>query len=186
MSIKLFLLQFAFLYAPFVRPPIEQIDQNLYRGPDPSVREIYALHDKGFKTIVSIRTNQEDKKRKLCEKLGMRWVNIRTGVFLLPTDEQFDQFRATINKPENLPCLVSCELGMDRAGVYIAAHRMADQNWSAQKMVEEFHTHHQKRWWPVFRKYQQRVISYAERRQKQYSSHMPVLSDKSSAEVSSH
>lgn len=156
---------------------MEQIGPNLYRGPDPSAREIRALHDKGFKTIISIRTNSEEKKRKLCERLGMRWVNIPTGVFLVPTDDQFDQFRAIINQPENLPCLVSCELGMDRAGVYIAAHRVADENWSEKQMREEFCTHHQKRWWPVFRKYQRHVISYAERRQGQSRASEASMSD---------
>ena len=184
MGVKLFLLQFAFLYAPFVHPPMEQIGPGLYRGPDPKVREIYELHDKGFKTIISIRTNAEDKKRRLCDKLGMRWVHISTGVFKTPSEDQFDQFRAIINKPENLPCLVSCELGMDRAGVYIAAHRMADENWSAQQMEEEFRTHHQKRWWPVFRKYQKHVVGYAGRRQgQQYYAQAPVASDEYQAEA---
>lgn len=167
MDAKTLLLQFAFLYAPFYHPPMEQIGFNLYRGPDPSVREIHMLHEKGFKTVVSIRTNSENKKRDLCEKLGMRWVNIKTGVFLLPTDDQFDQFCSVVNDPKNLPCLVSCELGMDRTGIYIAAHRMADEGWTLQKMNDEFRTHHQKCWWPSFRKYQARVAAYVERRREQ-------------------
>jgi protein tyrosine phosphatase (PTP) superfamily phosphohydrolase (DUF442 family) len=182
-DIKTLLLQLAFMYAPLVRPPMEQIGPNLYRGSDPTMREICALHEKGFKTIISIRTNAEDKKRKLCEKLGMRWVNIKTGVFLLPTDDQFDQFRAIINEPENRPCLVSCELGMDRVGVYIAAHRMADENWSERQMREEFRTHHQKRWWPIFRKYQQLVVGYAERRKGQYSAQVPGVNHQYQAEA---
>jgi protein tyrosine/serine phosphatase len=162
---------------------MEQIGANLYRGSDPTVREIYALHEKGFKTVISIRTNAEEKKRKLCEKLGMHWVNIKTGVFLLPTDDQFDHFREVINKPENRPCLVSCELGMDRAGVYIAAHRMADENWSEEQMTQEFRMHHQKRWWPVFRKYQKLVVGYAARRQGQYSASAPSMSHQYQSEA---
>ena len=169
MDIKTLLLQFAFLYAPLCHPPIERIGVDLYRGPDPSMREIQVLHDKGFKTIVSIRTNSETKKRDLCAKLGMRWVNIKTGVFLLPTDDQFDRFCSIVNDPKNLPCLVSCELGMDRAGVYVAAHRMADEGWTLQQMNDEFRAHHQKRWWPVFRKYQGCVATYVEKRREQYS-----------------
>ena len=51
---------------------------------------------------------------------------------------------------------------MDRTGVYLAAYRMADLHWSAQQIHEDFRTHHQKVWWPVFRKYERHVIEYAE------------------------
>jgi hypothetical protein len=59
---------------------------------------------------------------------------------------------------------MSCEVDMDRTGVYLAAYRMVDQNWSPQQMREEFSKHHKKVWWPTFRKYQRVVISYAEKR----------------------
>lgn len=167
MGVKLFLLQFAFLYAPFVHPPMEQIGPTLYRAPDPKIKEIYQLHDKGFKTIISIRTNPQDKKRRLCEKLGMRWVNIKTGVFKVPTEDQFDQFRSIVNDPVAQPCLVSCEIGMDRVGVYVAAHRMVDQKWTPEQVREEFKRNHQKTWWPTFRKYDDCVIAYAEEKKKE-------------------
>src|SRR5258708_226076 len=118
MSIQSLLIQVAFLYAPFVHSPTQEVMPNIFRGHDPKIQEIMALHDKGFKTIVSLRTNPESKKRRYCDKLGMKWIQIRTGVFLTPTDEQFDQFRAIVKNPANLPCYVSCEIDMDRTSVY--------------------------------------------------------------------
>jgi protein tyrosine phosphatase (PTP) superfamily phosphohydrolase (DUF442 family) len=157
-------VQFAFLYAPFLHCVTEQVTPTLYRGPDPKVKDIYALHEKGIKTIISLRTNSEEKKRKLCEKLGMKWIQIKTGVFLTPTDEQFDQFRSIVNDPKSQPVLACCEIDMDRTGVYLATYRMVDQHWTAQQMAEEFAAHHQKKWWPPFRKYERKVIAYAEKR----------------------
>jgi protein tyrosine phosphatase (PTP) superfamily phosphohydrolase (DUF442 family) len=156
-------IQFAFLYAPFLHCVTEQVTPTLYRGGDPKIKDIYSLHDRGFKTIISLRTNSEEKKRKLCEKLGMKWIQIKTGVFLTPTDEQFDQFRAIVNDPKNQPCLAACEIDMDRTGVYIATYRMVDQHWTAQQMEDEFSSHHQKKWWPPFRKYERAVVAYAEK-----------------------
>jgi protein tyrosine phosphatase (PTP) superfamily phosphohydrolase (DUF442 family) len=156
-------IQFAFLYAPFLHCVTEQVTPTLYRGGDPKIKDIYSLHDRGFKTIISLRTNSEEKKRKLCEKLGMKWIQIKTGVFLTPTDEQFDQFRAIANDPKNQPCLAACEIDMDRTGVYIATYRMVDQHWTAQQMEDEFSAHHQKKWWPPFRKYERVVVAYAEK-----------------------
>jgi hypothetical protein len=160
-----FFVQFAFLYAPLMHCHSEQVTPMLWRGPDPKMADIQSLHDdKGIKTIISCRTNPQPKKREECEKLGMKWIQITTGVFKVPTDDQLDQFRAIVNDPKNQPCYTSCEIDMDRTGVYIAAYRMVDQHWTAAQMDQEFHTHHQKRWWPVFRKYQAHVEAYAQKR----------------------
>lgn len=129
---------------------------------DPKVKDIYALHDKGIKTIVSLRTNPEYKKQELCQKLGMRWINIKTGVFKTPTPDQFDQFRAIVNDPQCQPCYVSCEVDMDRTLVYIAAHQMVDEHWTKAQIEKEFSENHQKRWWPIFCKYERKVMEYAD------------------------
>lgn len=157
-------LQFAFLYAPFVHTPMEQITPTLYRGMDPKVKELQVLHDKGFKTIISLRTNPQRKKEKICDQLGMKWIQIKTGVFKVPTFEQMDQFRAIVNNPKMQPCYASCEVNMDRTGVYIAAHRMVDLHWTAKQVEDEFKAHHQKTWWPPFRKYLPQVVAYAAKR----------------------
>ncbi len=161
MDIHNLALQFAFLYAPFIHTPMEQITPTLYRGLDPKVKDIQVLHDKGFKTIISLRTNPEKKKERLCDQLGMKWIQIKTGVFKVPTFDQMDQFRSIVNNPKNQPVYTSCEVDMDRTGVYIAAHRMVDLHWTAQQVADEFKQHHQKTWWPPFRKYQSAVEAYA-------------------------
>lgn len=157
-------IQFAFLYAPLVHCVGEQVTPVLTRGPDPKVKDIYALHDKGVKTIISLRTNPEHDKERLCQKLGMKWVQIKTGVFKTPSAEQFDQFRSIVNDNKQQPVYACCEIDMDRTGVYIAAMRMVDQHWTATQMNDEFRSHHQKRWWPIFRKYQRVVAEYADSR----------------------
>jgi hypothetical protein len=131
---------------------------------DPKVKDVYALHDKGIKTIVSLRTNPEFKKEALCEKLGMKWINIKTGVFKTPSADQFDQFRAIVNNPKNQPVYVSCEVDMDRTLVYIAAQQMCDEHWTTAQIETEFKENHQKRWWPIFRKYERKVMEYANMR----------------------
>jgi len=152
------------LYAPLLHGSMEQVTPTLFRGPDPKMQVIRQLHDKGIKTIISLRTNPQRKKARLCQELGMNWVQIKTGVFLTPTFEQFDQFRAIVNDPKQQPIYAACEIDMDRTGVYIAAYRMVDQHWTSDQMAEEFKKHHQKTWWPVFRKYQKDVIAYSDKR----------------------
>lgn len=164
MDISNIFIQFAFLYAPLLHCQSEQVTPTLWRGPDPKIADIYALHDKGIKTIISLRTNPQHNKEELCRKLGMKWILIQTGVFKVPSDYQFDEFRKIINDPKNQPCYASCEIDMDRTGVYIATYRMVDQHWTAEQMNDEFRRHHQKRWWPIFRNYQRHVEAYAQSR----------------------
>jgi protein tyrosine phosphatase (PTP) superfamily phosphohydrolase (DUF442 family) len=165
LSFHALLIQVAFLYAPLLHVATEQVTPNLYRGPDPKTKDIYELHDKGIKTIISLRTNPERRKQRLCEKLGMQWIQIKTGVFKTPTDEQFDQFRAIVNDPKRCPCYTCCEIDMDRTGVYLAAYRLVDKNWSTEQIKQEFNIHHQKDWWPIFRKYQKVATAYARSKQ---------------------
>lgn len=169
MNIHTFLLQFAFLYAPLVHCPTIEVEPGLYRGGDPKIKQIYALHDQGVKTIISLRTHRQKKKELLCEKLGMKWIQIPTGVFLTPTNKQFNEFRQIINDKKNLPCYFSCEIDMDRTGVYLAAHRLVDLHWTPEQIRQEFREHHQKSWWPVFRKYERVVLAYGAKWQKNKS-----------------
>lgn len=163
MSLHTFLLQFAFLYAPLIHGTVEQVSPTLWRGPDPKIQDIYKLHDQGFKTIISLRTNPEYKKQELCNKLGMYWVQIPTGVFLTPTTQELDEFRMVANNPKMQPCYATCEVNMDRTGVYLAAYHRCDQNWTRKQVKDEFVKYHQKVWWPVFRKYEGVVNAYSVR-----------------------
>jgi protein tyrosine/serine phosphatase len=162
MDIRAFLLQFAIFYGAFIHCKPEQVEPGIYRGSDPKIKDIHRLNDKGFKAIISLRLNSQKKKENLCHELGMKWFHIPTGVFLTPTPDQYDQFRSIVKAPQNRPCYVACEVDMDRTGAYLAAYRMVDLNWSAKQIKEDFCKHHQKIWWPPFRKYEADVIKYAE------------------------
>jgi hypothetical protein len=71
-------------------PNFWQVTPYLYKGPDPKIHEIYILREKGIRTIISLRTNSQKRKQELCEQLGLRWIEIKTGVFLPLTPEQLD------------------------------------------------------------------------------------------------
>ena len=51
---------------------------------------------------------------------------------------------------------------MDRTGIYLAAYRMTDLGWTPQQVEEDFHKHHQKKWWPIFLKYKRVAVQYAQ------------------------
>jgi protein tyrosine phosphatase (PTP) superfamily phosphohydrolase (DUF442 family) len=163
MSPHNFILQFAFLYAPLLHMhfTIEQVSPVLYRGLDPSAHEIQLIHDKGIKTIVSMRTKPERKKEALCKKLGMNWIHIPTGVLSTPKPEQFDQFLSVFNDPAKLPVYACCTIDMERSAAYVEAYRMKDQHWTSELVHDEFTKHHLKRWWPPFNHYQGVIEKYA-------------------------
>jgi len=167
------ILQFAVLISPLLHMQTVQVSPTIYRGPDPKIKDIYALHDQGIKTIVSLRTNPQYNKQELCDKLGMHWYHIKTGVFHTPSADQFDQFRTIVNNPKNQPCFISCEVDMDRTLVYLAAQQVVDEHWTIAQMEQEFKENHQKRWWPIFCKYERKVTEYANSRAQQTAQSTP-------------
>jgi protein tyrosine phosphatase (PTP) superfamily phosphohydrolase (DUF442 family) len=164
-SLHNLLLQFSFLFAPMTHMPTEQICPTIYRGRDPNIAQIKVLHDKGIKTIVSLRTHDQPKKQKYAESLGMKWVRIPSGVFKTPAFAEIDAFRGVVNKPANQPCYVCCTIGTDRNAAFLAAYRMTDENWTAQQTLTELEQHHLKRWWPIFADYPKTAAAYAKTHQ---------------------
>ncbi|MGH9548272.1 MAG: fused DSP-PTPase phosphatase/NAD kinase-like protein, partial [Terriglobales bacterium] len=164
MSLHNFMLQFVVLFAPLHHSPVEHCAPNIYRGQDPKAKELVHLRDDlGIKTIISCRTNDESKKFELCRKLGMNWVNIKTGVFETPSDEDLDRFESVMHNPAMQPVFLSCEMDMDRTGAYLAVYRMIDQGWTLDQVKQEMSEHHQKKWWPIFPKYARVAADYAAR-----------------------
>ena len=56
---------------------------------------------------------------------------------------------------------------MDRTLVYLAAQQVVDEHWTIAQMQQEFKENHQKRWWPIFCKYERKVTEYANSRTQQ-------------------
>jgi protein tyrosine phosphatase (PTP) superfamily phosphohydrolase (DUF442 family) len=140
---------------------LQKISDVLYRGSDPSRKEMLRLkEEKGIKTFISCRTNPEKSKQRFAEANGMQLIHIPTGVFITPGPKEVNRFLTVIHNPANQPAFISCVIGTDRTSVYVATYRVVDQHYTYQQAIADMKANHLKPWWYSFRRYKYVVRDY--------------------------
>lgn len=119
-----------------------KIDDVLFRGAQPSENGLAELKKLGITTIVDLRGENREKaewERKQAESLGIRFVHLSVSGWAPPTDEQVAQFLALFREDPRQKVFVHCRFGDDRTGVFVAAYRMAVDQWSSEKAMDEMY-----------------------------------------------
>lgn len=116
-------------------PNAGEVTPKLYRGAQPTAQGFKALASMGVNIVVDLRGSREDERERV-NKLGMEYVAIPWHC-PFPRDEAFAQFLELIQKNPGKKVFVHCRLGDDRAGMTIAAYRMAEQGWTAPEAMKE-------------------------------------------------
>jgi protein tyrosine phosphatase (PTP) superfamily phosphohydrolase (DUF442 family) len=116
---------------------IEKVSDGLYRGPYINEKRLHELKKLGIKTIVNVRLNPHKDSQKLAREMGFKWIHIPSGVFIAPREKEWDQFLAVVEDPANQPVYLTCTIGADRTGFYVALYRRAVQHWSQKEATEE-------------------------------------------------
>ena len=141
-----FFLLFAPVSAKTNRRPAESdivrfsaLADNLYRGGQPTDDGFRFLKEKGIKTIINLRA-EDNRESEIVQALGMNYVHI-------PVDEVWPwselpqaavaKYFELVNNPANYPIFFHCKRGADRTGAFAAMYRMAVQGWNAQKAYTE-------------------------------------------------
>jgi protein tyrosine phosphatase (PTP) superfamily phosphohydrolase (DUF442 family) len=117
-----------------------RVDVRLYRGGQPEPSDFSRLRDVGIRTIVSLRT--DDDEREIVESLGMNFVHI--PITLRPfglaggvSTSDIQRFLRIVDDPSSEVVFVHCRRGADRTGVFIGAYRIVRQQWSPEDAYEE-------------------------------------------------
>ncbi len=116
-----------------------KISDQLYRGAQPDAAGVEQLKRLGITTIVDLRREDAGKRheeKREAEAAGIRFVSIPVGGWDAPADAQIADFLSIFADPKE-KVFVHCHFGEDRTGVFVAAYRMAVQQWSAQQAVQE-------------------------------------------------
>jgi protein tyrosine phosphatase (PTP) superfamily phosphohydrolase (DUF442 family) len=116
-------------------PNAGEVTPDLYRGAQPNAHGFEALARMGINIVVDLRGSRESERARV-NKLGMQYVAIPWHC-PWPRDEAFARFLALLRQNPGKKVFVHCRLGDDRAGMTIAAYRMAEQGWTAQEAMKE-------------------------------------------------
>ena len=118
---------------------VAQIEVFLYRGSQLDASGLRELHERGIKTVISLRSHHAEREE--VEAAGMTAVHIPMQADLLgsepPTDEQIRSFFRTVLDPARQPVFFHCAHGKDRTGTLAALWRIEMNGWTPSEAIEE-------------------------------------------------
>jgi protein tyrosine/serine phosphatase len=121
-------------------PPIKnfaKVNDNYFRGSQPTQPQLAALKALGVKTIINLRGDYVAEERRWARDLGLNYFNLPIKPDKAATEEQTEQFLRLVNDPANGPVYVHCKGGRHRTGALTAVYRIAHDGWTAQQAFEE-------------------------------------------------
>ena len=132
-------------------PNLFKINNNLYRGAQPTEAGVIELKGLGIRTVINLRS-ESDRTRKeevLVRSADMQFLNVPLNNWLGPKDDTIDRIVTELNTSNNHPVFVHCNRGADRTGTIIAVYRTTYDGWTADeanKEAEEFGFG----WWQIW------------------------------------
>lgn len=147
-----FLLTFAFVFSQAAAaaraqekssdkdlPNFHQVNENLYRGGQPTEEGIKKLAAMGVKTIIDLRSADRRAKTEetLARNAGLKFIDIDLSNWLKPSKADIELILKDIAAAENQPVFVHCKRGADRTGTVIAAYRISHDGWTAKQATKE-------------------------------------------------
>ena len=114
-----------------------KLNDNYYRGSQPTARQFDELKRLGIKTIVDLRQDSIDGASEQARKAGLQYVNIPLTTKRPATEDQTARFLNLVNDPANWPLFVHCKGGRHRTGEMTAIYRITHDGWSGDKAYEE-------------------------------------------------
>ena len=119
-------------------PDFGEVTPTLYRGGQPKEHGFEALAKMGFQIVVDLRGDR-DSEREEVTRLGMQYVSMPWQCSF-PKDSIFADFIMLIRTNPGKKIFVHCRVGDDRTGMMVAAYRMAEEGWSAERAKKEMVT----------------------------------------------
>ena len=114
-----------------------KVNDNYFRGSQPTQSQLAALKAQGVKTIIDLRRDYVPEERQWATELGLQYFNLPLKASKAATKEQTEYFLRLVNDPANAPVYVHCKGGRHRTGAMTAVYRITHDGWTAAQAFEE-------------------------------------------------
>ena len=111
-----------------------RVDDNLFRGAQPSAAGMKELERLGIRTVINLRSLHSDKDE--ASGTSLRLEHIRLIALDIDPDDML-RFLRMVGRKENGPFYVHCQHGSDRTGTMCAIYRMIMQDWPREESIKE-------------------------------------------------
>jgi len=124
-----------------------QVDQNVYRGAQPTNAGFDYLHSLGVKLVIDLREHDQRSaaEQRAVTAAGMQYLNVPMTGLTPPTAEETSKILALLEDGSAGPVFVHCKRGADRTGAVIAAYRIDHDNWDNPRALAEAVQNHMSR-----------------------------------------
>ena len=119
-----------------------RINDNYFRGAQPSSGDYPDLASIGVKTVIDLTSDGRADEKGFVERAGMKFYRIPLTTSDRPPAAAVTQFLKLVNEPANWPVYVHCQGGRHRTGVMTAVYRMTKDGWNADHAYEEMKQYH--------------------------------------------
>lgn len=112
---------------------------DLYMAGQPSEADFKLMKEKGFKTVVTLRTEGENKafdEAKAAKEAGLEYIQLPLGGPDALTDDFYAKTRGLLKDKSKYPLLLHCG-SANRVGAVWMAHRVLDEGVDEDTALEE-------------------------------------------------
>ncbi len=116
-----------------------KVDDEVYRGAQPSQAGFRYLAKIGVRTVIDLREadSRSRAEQKLVAAAGLKYINVPMSWLTPPTQAQIDRILTTLRDSAAEPVFVHCMRGADRTGAVIAAYRIDHDGWDNVRALQE-------------------------------------------------
>jgi protein-tyrosine phosphatase len=100
-----------------------QVDERLWRGPQPDRDDLEDLKSKGLRAVFNLR-EEAQHSRALALACGLRYHALPIEDWSVPTLAQVEEFFELVDTDEFAPALVHCWGGVGRTGILVTLYRV--------------------------------------------------------------
>lgn len=116
-----------------------QVTENILIAGQPKDTELQQLHEKGFKTVINLRSLEEcgivDSEERIVEDAGLNYASIPVSPQTI-NETKVGRFLQALATKDALPAIVHCG-GGGRAGIMVLLHLAITQKWSVQQALAQ-------------------------------------------------
>ena len=121
----------------------DQVDQNVYRGGQPTTEGFRYLASLGVKTVIDLRESGErsQQEEKAVTGAGMKYFNVPMSGLTPPSTDEITRILDLLENPSGGPAFVHCQRGADRTGAVIAAYHIDHDSWDNARALQDAKAH---------------------------------------------
>lgn len=117
-----------------------KVDDEVYRGAQPSSAGFASLAKLGVKTVIDLREigeHSQTGEEATVKALGMQYLSIPLKRMATPDNGVVSRILGLLNDSASAPVFVHCKRGADRTGAIIACYRISHDSWQPKRALSE-------------------------------------------------